>query len=281
MTILRQRMRQDLVLHGSAVNTQDTYICCVKRLAEFYHKRPDLLKEEDIRRFFLHLINERKLADSTVTVYLAAIKFFYKTTLGRDWSVLDIIKPKRRRPLPVVLSREDVQTVLDSIERPEYRMALKLIYSCGMRVSEALKLKPEDIDGKRKVIRITNSKGGKDRDVPLSDKTLDLLRRYWPVKRPGSYMFPSKILKDAPFSDHILQIVFKQALRKCKIKKNATVHTLRHSFATHLLEKNVDLQTLQHILGHKSIHTTLIYTHITQQTKEFLRQSLNEVMSDL
>ena len=281
MTKLRERMHQDLVLRGFAKTTQVQYIRCVKKLAEFYHKRPDLLNEEEIRQYFLYLISERKLTSGTVTVYLAAIKFFYKYTLNRDWPVLDFIKPKRRRPLPVVLSREDIQTVLDSIKQPVYRMALKLIYSCGMRISEALNLKPGDIDGKRKVIRVTNSKRDRDRDVPLPDKTLVLLRQYWRVKRPGSYVFPSKILNDASIGHHMLQDVFRAALKACKIQKKATVHTLRHSFATHLIEKGVDLQTIQHILGHKTIRTTLIYTHITQKTEQFLRTSLNEIMSDL
>ena len=281
MSKLRVRMDQDLVLHGSAENTRKSYLGCVSRLAVFYHKRPDLLSEEEIRDFFLYLINERKLADRTVTVYLTAIKFFYETTLKRDWPVFALIRPKKRRPLPVVLSREEVKLILNSVQAIEYKMALKLIYSCGLRISEALKLKTSDIDGNRKVIRVTNGKGGKDRDVPVSDKTLDLLRQYWCVKRPESLLFPSKILRNGHFTDHTLQGIFKITLRECNIQKNATVHTLRHSFATHLLEKGVDLQTLQHILGHKSIHTTLIYTHITQQTKKFLRQLLNDVMSDL
>jgi len=236
LTKLRERMRQDLVLHGCALNTQDIYIRCVKQLAKFYHKPPDVLNEEEIRQFFLHLINERKLADRTVTVYLAAIRFFYKKTLNREWPVLAIIKPKRRRPLPVVLSHGDVILVLNSIQRPEYRMALKLIYSYGLRISEALNLKSSDIDGKRRIIRMTNSKGGKDRDVPVPDITMDLLREYWRVKRIGPWLFPSKILKNAPFTKHTLEGVFKRTLRKWNIHKAATVHTLRHSFATHLLE---------------------------------------------
>lgn len=281
MSKLRERMRQDLVLHGSATNTQEQYLMCVKRLAEFYHKRPDLLSEEEIRQFFLYLINERKLADRTITVYLAAIKFFYTTTLRREWPIFNIIKPKRRRRLPVVLSVEDVRLILNRIKVPAFRMALKLTYSCGLRISEALKLQVRDIDGKRKVIRINNSKEGKDREVPLSNKTLKLLRQYWKLKRPQSWLFPSDVLRNRHFNDHALQAAFKKALKECKILKDATVHTLRHSFATHLLEKGVDLQTLQHILGHKNIQTTLIYTHVTQQTKEFLRRSLNELMSDL
>lgn len=281
MSTLRNKMDQDLQLHGKSENTRLAYIGCVKRLAAFYHKSPDRLNQKDIRAFFLHLINERKLTDRTVTVYLCAIKFFYEKTLNAQWPVLTFIKPKKRRSLPVVLSREDVQRILDSVQALEYKIALKLIYSCGLRISEALKLKASDIDGKRKVIRITNSKGGRDRDVPISDRMLTLLRQYWKIKRPKSLLFPSKFRNDVSFTAHTLQRVFKMTVRDCHIQKKATVHTLRHSFATHLLEKGVDLQTLQHILGHKHIQTTLIYTHITRQTKEYLRKSLNDIMIDL
>jgi integrase/recombinase XerD len=191
MTQLRRRMIEDMQLHGFSEKTQHCYAAAVKGLARHFHRSPDRISEEEIREFFLHLVNERKAAGSTLRVYLYGIKFFYQTTLRREWPVLDVIRSKKREKLPVVLSRKQVRQILSLVRRPVSRTALTLIYSCGLRLGEAICLKVADIDGERKMIRVENGKGGKDRDVPLPQRTLELLRSYWVQKRPKPYLFPA------------------------------------------------------------------------------------------
>lgn len=192
MTELRRRMREDLQLAGFAVKTQKSYIDAVRRLARHYKRSPDLLTEEEVRRFFLYLINDRKSARSTVTIYLCGIKFFYETTLKRTWNIFDLVRPRPVKKLPVVLSVNEVRTILSVVRKPIVRMALTIIYSCGLRVSEAAHLRVEDIDGERCLLWVRNSKGGKDRSVPLSEPTLTQLRKFWRMTRATAWFFPGK-----------------------------------------------------------------------------------------
>jgi integrase/recombinase XerD len=279
MTELRRKMKEDLQLAGYSPRTQKSYIDTVRVLANYYHRSPDQITEDEIRRFFLYMINERKSSASSITVYLCGIKFFYETTLKRTWQVFDLIKPLRTKKLPVVLSSEEVHLILKEIENPIYRMALTIIYACGLRISEAVRLTVSDIDGTRHLLRVRNGKGGKDRYVHLADRPLELLRDYY--RRQGirsGFLFPCK--KSHVKAD-TLEKAFKEALRQSGVGKTATPHTLRHSFATHLLEKGEDIRVIKDLLGHSSIKTTAIYTQVTDKIANRLNVNLNEVMSGL
>lgn len=281
MTDLRNRMIQDLQLHGYAERTQQSYISAVNLLAKFFNRSPDLLDDEDIRKFFLHLINVRHASRSTVRQYLSGIKFFYETTLGRPLPVLDLVKPRKRFKLPVVLSVTEVRTILALVRNPMVQMALVLIYACGLRLSEGRQVRTEDIDGERLLLWVRDGKGGKDRAVPLPRATLERLRFYWKAQNlSGLWLFPAP-RANTPVGVSLLQKTFKAALRQSPVDKNASIRTLRHSYATHLLEQGVDLRVIQSLLGHASPKTTTIYTHITQTVIDRLTGSLNHLMDDL
>ena len=279
MTELRRRMMEDLALAGYSPKTQRSYLDAVRKLAKHFMRSPDLLSEEEVRQFFLYLINKRKAAKSTVTIYLCGIKFFFEKTLGRLRPVFDLVRPRRSKKLPVVLSREEVRAVLKRIKHPVVRMALTAMYACGLRISEAVRLTVKDIDGDRHQLWVRCGKGGKDRAVPLPDHVLKLLRSHYKNHgNGGTWLFPQK---QAHIGTDILQDAFKLALHEAGIKKSATPHTLRHSYATHLLENGEDITTLQRILGHADISTTKIYLHLTSRISERLGKNLNELMSDL
>jgi integrase/recombinase XerD len=279
MTELRRRMKEDLQLAGYSPRTVASYIDTVRVLANYYHRSPDLITEDEIRRFFLYMINERKSSASSITVYLCGIKFFYETTLQRTWHIFDLIKPLRTKRLPVVLSPDETLIILKGINNPIYRMALTIIYACGLRISEGVQLEVKDIDGKRHLLRVRNGKGGKDRYVHLADRPLELLRAYCRQHGIGSgVLFP---YKDGHISRDNLERAFKKAVRSSSINKPATVHTLRHSYATHLLESGEDIRVIKDLLGHSSITTTDIYTHVTGKIATRLHVNLNEMMANL
>jgi len=212
MTELRCRMLQDLQLHGYAQRTQQSYIAAVALLAKFFNRSPDLLSDEDLRRYFLHLINKRQASRSTVRQYLCGIKFFFETTLGRPMPALDLIKPRKRLKLPVVLSVDEVRSVLALVRHPVAQTALGLIYACGLRLSEGRQVQVEDIDGARHLLWVRNAKGGKDRSVPLPDASLQRLRRYWRDWNPQPpWLFPAKS-ETGPVGPSLLQKAFKAAL---------------------------------------------------------------------
>jgi len=269
-------MMEDLALAGYSPKTQKSYIDAVRGLAKHYMRPPDKLSEDEVRQFFLHLINKRKAAKSTVTIYLCGIKFFYETTLKRDWKIFDLVRPLRSKRLPVVLTTDEVLIILKEIKSPLYRMALIIIYACGLRISEAVCLKTTDIDGKRCLLKV-HGKGSKDRYVPLPDCPLDLLRSYYQEHGTGTgYLFPHKdgghIYKDT------LQVAFKKAIRQSSVNKIASVHTLRHSYATLLLENGEDIRVIKDIIGHSSIVTTDVYTHVTGKLTTRLHVNLNKIM---
>jgi site-specific recombinase XerD len=238
------------------------------------------VSEEEIREFFLHLVNVKQAARSTVTIYLCGIKFFFEKTLQKELPVLDLVRPRKRVKRPVVLSTTEVKELLDLVRHPLCRMALTLIYSCGLRVSEAVNLKVADIDGDRMLVRVENGKGGKDRYVPLPERTRELLRGYYVSFRPRTWLFPAKS-GEGPYCVTNLQKAFRAVVRQSGIGKPASVHTLRHSYATHLLESGVHLRTIQEILGHKSSQTTAVYTHVTQKVMGSLSTTVNTLMAGL
>jgi integrase/recombinase XerD len=291
MTPLRHRMIEDLKLRGYSDSTQTLYVTAVRQLCEHFGKSPGRITEEDLRDYFLYGKNVKKWARSTSTVALCGIKFFYENTIKRPWPTLLFIRPGREKKLPVVLSRDEVLELLCNIRLLRYRVCLTTIYSCGLRLSEGTQLKVEDIDGDRGFINVRHSKGHmgkKDRNVPLPQKTLELLREQWKSHRNEVWLFPSaghggKNMPYAttPVSNSSIQVAFRKALKTAGINKKATVHTLRHSWATHLLEAGVNLRLIQAWLGHSSPATTSVYTHLTEKAKTMAVKSINELMDDL
>ena len=276
MTPLRKRFYEDMQLHGLAARTQESYVQAVQGLARHYKRSPDLLSDEEIRGFFLHLINERKSSASTLTIYFSGIKLFYEKTLKRTWRVLGIERPPRPRRLPVVLSIEEVRQVLSLIRNEVYRTALQLIYSLGLRLNEGVHLTLADIDLERRQVRVRNGKGAKDRYVPLPEATRLLLYAYFDQHAPEQWLFPGRVTGRTIDASN-LQRAFRAAVRESGIAKHASVHTLRHSYATHLLESGIDVRTIQELLGHESLNTTMVYTHLTQRTQNTLCQVLDPI----
>ena len=285
MTQLRQRMTQDLQLRGYSDRTVEAYTRAVRQLAQFYHASPDQLTEEQVRQYLLHLSTVQKVARGTHTIALCGIKFFYARTLGRSWSVLDVARPKGEAKLPVVLSRDEVWRILAAIRIPVYRVCLTTIYACGLRLMEGARLQVPDVDGDRQLLHI-HGKRGKDRYVPLPDATLQWLRDDWRTHRNPLWLFPTiasraGTLSDpaiGPISRSSLQSAFVRAVKPSGVHKRAHVHTLRHSYATHLLEAGVTLGLIQEYLGHTSIKTTTIYTHLTRELRASALQPINDLM---
>jgi len=279
MTPLRQKMLEDMQLHGLSERTQQSYVWAVKGLADYYHRSPAELAEEEIRQFFLHLIDTRKVAKSTVTVYLSGIKFFFEKTLGKTMPVFDLVRPRRRKKLPAVLTIEEIKNILSLIRSPTIKMLLTMTYGCGLRLSEATHLKVADVDMSRMQVKVTG-KGGKDRYVPLAQRSKQLLALYRNEHRPVKYLFIGKTVK-GPIPGGTVQKAFKAALKQTDINKPATIHTLRHSYATHLLENGIDIRIIQAALGHKHPSTTMVYAHLTSKSVAAYSKVLDAIMNSL
>lgn len=283
MSPLRTRMLEDMQLHGFSRSTQQAYIRSIAKLAKYYHKSPDMISEEELRQYFLDLTVNKKVSRSTATVDLCAIKFFFEITLQRPWPSLKLMRPPKHKKLPVVLSREEVFRVLSAVRFPVYRACLSTIYSCGLRLSEGAFLKVGDIDSSRMMVRVLG-KGSKERDVPLPERTLFLLREFWRSHRSKDWLFPARIRHNGhsqPVNPKNVQTAFRRAVRQSGVKKAAHVHSLRHSYGTHLLEAGVNLRVIQCILGHQSPKTTAIYTHLTPQVIESVSKTINQIVSAL
>jgi site-specific recombinase XerD len=280
MTQLRRRMVEDMRLNGLSLKTQESYVGAVARLARHYDRSPDLLDEEEIRRFFLYLRDERKAADSTLNVYFVGIRFFFEKTLGRDWSVLHLVRTRKRRKLPVVLSHREVREILSGVRDGLVRTCLTTIYGCGLRLREGARLRPEDVDRERMVVRVCQGKGRQDRYVPLSEELAKVLDAHCREYRPQDWLFPGK-QPGHYVSPGTIGRGLKEALARSGVAKPVTVHTLRHSYATHLLERGVNLRVIQDVLGHKDPKTTAIYTHVTQEGKRKLRATVDDLIADL
>jgi len=289
MTPLRQRMIEDMQLRGFSARTRECYVAGVRQLAEHYRRSPDLLTEEDLRQYFLYLANEKKVARATATIALCGIKFFYEQTLQRQWTTLKFVRPPREKKLPVVLSRDEVRRTLAEVRIPVYRACLTTIYACGLRLLEGAHLQVPDVDSGRMLLHI-HGKGKQDRYVPLPDPTLALLRAYWRTHRSPVWLFPAPTRHGlahslahggGPVTRSSLQSAFRRALRRTGLAKRAHVHTLRHSYATHLLEAGVNLRLIQENLGHRSARTTQVYTHLTREVRATLTDPLNQLMQDL
>ena len=288
MTPLRQRMIEDLQLRGMSERTQEAYVRAVRQLADYYHKSPDLITEEDLRQYFLYMKNVKHYSRAATTIALCGIKFFFQQTLKRTWTTFELVRPPREKKLPAVLSQDEVRNILGRVRLFRYRVCLTTIYSCGLRLQEGTHLQVRDIDSARMLVHIRHGKGGKDRYVPLPQRTLELLREFWKSHRNPVWLFPAPgrcgirmPTSTTPFAKSSVQIPFRQAWRESGIQKPASVHTLRHSYATHLLESGVDLRTIKEYLGHRSANTTVLYTHLTDVIQQNARQSIDQMMQGL
>lgn len=262
MTPLRKRFLEDLRLRNYSPRTLDTYARCVAQFAKHFGKSPEVLGTDEVRTYQLHLLDQ-KASWSKFNQAVCALRFLYRTTLGRPDLVSVIPYGKKPRSLPAVLSQDEVRQLLHVVEQPRDRLMLQLAYGCGLRVSELVALKVSDIDGQRRTLHVRGGKGNKDRLLPLSDLWLDRLRDYWRVSRPTTWLFPGPDPRHHLSRGHLGRLCTR-AVRACGIPKKASLHTLRHSYATHSLEAGTDLATLQRLLGHNQISTTLRYIHLCQ-----------------
>lgn len=280
MATLRHRMIQDMRLHGLGEATQGSYVRAVRNLARHFNQSPDQLSEDQIRQFFIHLTQIQGRANSTIRVHVFAIKFLFRHTLQRHLPVLDLIRLRRDSKLPAVLSHNEAGRLLAQIRSPAPRMSAVMMYTCGLRVSEATHLRAEDIDSERMVVCVRSGKGRKDRYVPLPQRTLQMLRAYWREHRPGYWLFPG-VSGSKPICRGTVLRCIHAAAGDANVTKPVSCHTLRHSYATALLEQGVDLRSIQGLLGHRSIRSTIPYLHLTQKGMKTVHQSINQLMADL
>jgi integrase/recombinase XerD len=275
MTALRQRMLQDLQLAGLSERTQYLYTRAIRLLAERFDTPPDRLSEDQVRDFFLHLKNDKKYSSSALGVAYSAVKFFYSHTSPREWPTLERIHVPSERRLPDVLSVDEVRRLIAAVRTPHNRAFLWTVYSMGLRLEEALRLQVGDIDSARMMVHVHRGKGAKDRFVPLPSHTLKVLRQYWTTHRHPVWVFPAKdqdgqrtAAADGPMKRICVQKAMRRVVRELKIQKRISIHSLRHSYATHLLEAGVSLRMIQQYLGHSCLQTTMLYLHLTTVSPE-------------
>jgi integrase/recombinase XerD len=255
-------MSEDMQIRNFSENTQDTYLLQVGLFARHFSKSPEDLGPEEIRTYQVYLTNERKLAPSSVSIAASALRFLYAVTLKKDWEVEQIIPaPKQPKRLPVILSPDEVRQFLSCVPRRKTRTVLTVCYAAGLRISEAVALKPTDIDSRRMTIRVHQGKGNKDRYVMLSEQLLQILRDWYRFVRPKTWLFPGKI-PGAHLTVSSVQRDCQPALERSGLTKPVTAHSLRHAFAAHLLEYGADLRTIQLLMGHRSLSTTARYLRL-------------------
>jgi len=281
MTPLRQRMTEELLRRNYSPATIESYILAVKDFAEYFGKSPDLLGAEEVRRYQLYMINEKKLAPQSVKVRMSALRFFYwKTLKRRDLYFDDLPIPKVPLKLPVVLSREEVTRLIEAAFSLMHRIILILLYATGIRRAELARLKVGDIDSKLMVVHIREGKGRRDRDLPMTPKLLEALREYWRSARPGVYLFPSPNKWDGrerPICSKTVWHACHNAAVRAGLTKRIGPHTLRHSFATHHVEAGTDLRTVQMLLGHADLKDTMVYLHLSQRHVRAATNPLDQI----
>jgi integrase/recombinase XerD len=284
-TQLRQRMHQDLQLAGLSEGTQGAYLRVVRQLADHYHTPPDRLSEHQVRNYLLHLKNDRRLAAATLIVAYSGIRFFYSHTAPRDWPTLQRLRVPREKALPDVLSVAEVRRLIDAVRLPHYQTYFWTVYSLGLRRTEGLRLQVRDIDADRMAVHVHLGKGAKDRYVPLPSRTLAMLRAHWATHRHPVWLFPATgadprhaTAADGPMPQSGVQKAMQRVVQELKFQKAISIHTLRHSYATHLLEAGVNLRLIQQYLGHSSIRTTMVYLHLTAVSHEQAFARIEELM---
>lgn len=279
-----------LKLNGKSERTQEAYARHVRKLIEFHHgKDPDRITEEELRKYFIHRQDVNKWQPNTMRICYSAIKLFYLHVVERDWHIFKVLKAPSEKRLPSVLTREEINRIFSKITTFHNYVFHSTIYSCGLRLQEGLFLQTADIDGTRKLVHVHRGKGAKDRYVPLPDATLNLLRRYWTTHRNAKLIFPALgrgqnlgPVSKTPMAIASVQGAFRQAKYKAGItKRRVSVHTLRHSYATHLLEAGVNIRAIQRYLGHAQLETTMVYLHLTGKGQENAFGIINSVMKGL
>ena len=279
----RARMSEDMRLRDFRPRTQEAYAAAARQFVDWAGKDPGDLVEDDVRRYVLFLRETKQLAPSSINLAVHALRFFLTHTLQRDWAVLDLLRVNKPRALPVVLGTTETRAILAAVRHPVRRIALTTIYALGLRLGEGLALETGHIDAERLLVWVRDGKGGVDRGVPLPRPLLARLRRYWKEDRPACatpHLFVAEG-RAAPLHETTLQKTFKAALLDAGVAKDASIHTLRHSYATHLLEAGVTLRTIQQVLGHRSLRTTELYMHVTQPGAERLQETVDRLMADL
>ena len=288
MTALRSKFIKDLVIRGLSKRTQRTYSTYVADLAKYYKKSPDLLTYEQVTDWILYLIQERKLARSTVNVAVNAVRFFYGTTLNRDVAPITAAIPrmKRNKTRAEVYSHTELAKILNAPFQPRDRAFLMVVYGAGLRLSEAINLQISDIDRSRGQLRIRNGKGAKERVVPISERLLQELTTYWKAQRAGQPRDKEPWLflgseDGQPMTCSIGQSIYYRAVKRSGVRRKEGIHTLRHSFATHLIESGVEITLVQRLLGHSNLATTIGYLHVTTHRLEEVRSALDLIEKTL
>lgn len=280
-----QSSMRALQLAGMSERTQECYTRAVRQLVEFHEKTPDKINEQELQDYFLHRKNIDKWSAATMRICYSGIKFYFVNVLKRDWHTLALIYAKREQRLPTVLSVNEVWTILNAVRTPQNKTYLTTVYTCGLRLNEALYLQVSDIDSQRMRIHVHRGKGAKDRFVPLPEATLNILRNYWKLHRNPTWIFPrlGRSGKEGPTAEwpmnkSSVQGALRRVLNQLKFKKRISIHTLRHSYATHLLEAGVNIRRIQQYLGHHSLNSTMVYLHLTTQGHERAYGIINVMM---
>ena len=274
MTPLRKKMIEEMQLRRFSLNTQESYLRSVTELAKHYNKSPDCINNEQLKEYILFLTNEKNLSWRSVNNKTSGIRFLFEKILNRKDVSLAIPPRKTPRQLPEILGADELVRLFESVNNIKHKTILMTAYACGLRVSEVINLKVGDIDSSRMMVRVEHGKGDKDRYSILSPRLLAELRSYWRVYRPSLFLFENKITK-ARLTRSTPQLVFKAAIKKAKIDKKVTFHSLRHGFATNLLEAGVNIRTIQILMGHSSISTTSRYLHIARKDLGILKSPLD------
>jgi integrase/recombinase XerD len=287
ITALRHRMHQDLQLAGLAEGTQTAYLRVVKQLAAHFRKAPDRLTEAEVREYLLYLKNERKYSPSSLKIAASGFIFFYTHTVPRDWETLKWVRFPRPKTLPDVLSIDEVRRLINTVRTLHNKTYFWTVYSLGLRLQEGLHLQVGDIDSARMVVHVHRGKGAKDRYIPLPMRTLQMLRQYWATHRNPVWLFPATgrdhdeaTAASEPMARSSVHGAMKRVVQDLGFRKRITIHTLRHSYATHLLEAGVNLRLIQQYLGHSSLQTTTIYLHLTSLGQEQARATIDKLMSE-
>jgi len=268
MTDLRKRMLEELQRRNYSPTTIRYYLRVVENFARHFGKRPDRLTQDNIREYQVYLLQERKLQAGTVGLHIAALRFFFVKTLRRPYLQLDLPSPKRPKRLPTVLSPDEVARLIESANNLLDYAMLMTLYATGVRRAELSRLKVEDIDSQRMIVHIRQGKGNRDRDVPLTPKLLKTLREYWQWMKPRTYLFPGMVNNwraDKPLTPKCVWSAVQDAAKRAGITKRVSPHTLRHSWATHLLENGTDLRTIQMLMGHADLRATSVYLHLSRR----------------
>ena len=281
-----ERSMRALQLAGMSERTQEAYTRAVRKLVDFYQRSPDQISEAELEDYFLHRRNVDKWSSATLRIAYSGVKFFFLNVLQRDWHIFTYLRSKKDKKLPCVLDQEEVFRILGCVKTFHNYACLSTIYACGLRISEALAIQVSDIDGKRMMLHVHRGKGAKDRYVPLPRETYYLLRRYWVTHRNPVFVFPAlgRGCNEAPTAQkHMVLDSLQGAFRRAKFdaritKRRVSVHTLRHCYATHLLEAGVNPRVVQRYLGHSRLETTMVYFHLTQKGTEEAVNLINQTM---